>query len=190
MRRLVANGGVGFAEAYLAGEWDTDDLAQTLELAGRNLDTYVRTSKPHRVIESVRDLWQRITNRHPAAIESIDNHYNLGNEFYESWLDGTMTYSSAVFTSREETLADAQREKYRRLAEIAQLNADDHVLEIGCGWGGFAEYAATEIGCRVTGLTLSTEQASYARDRVKREEVDHLVNIKLQDCRQEQAGYD
>ncbi len=190
MRRLLSGGGVGFAESYLAGDWDTEDLAATLELAGRNLDLYIQTDKPNRFIEPVRRLWQRVTNRHGAAIESIDRHYNLGNSFYELWLDDSMTYSSAVFTSPGQTLQDAQREKYRRLAGIAQLSPEDHVLEIGCGWGGFAEHAATEIGCRVTGMTLSTEQAAYARDRAKEAGVDHLVDIKLQDFRMEHGTYD
>ena len=190
MRRLFTGGGVGFAESYLAGEWDTSDLATTLELAGRNIDTYVRPNRPSRLIEPVRRLWQLITSRRNAAIESIELHYDLGNSFYESWLDETMTYSSAVFVSDDQSLAEAQKEKYRRLAEIAQLEASDRVLEIGCGWGGFAEYAASEIGCHVTGLTLSTEQASYARDRMKEAAVDHLVDIQLRDFREEQGSYD
>lgn len=190
MRRLITGGGVGFAESYLAGEWDTDDLATTLVMAGSNLDAYVRKARPSRIIEPVRRLWQRIISRNQAAIESIDRHYNLGNSFYEKWLDESMTYSSAVFTSDDQSLVDAQREKYRRLSELAKLDAGDHVLEIGCGWGGFAEYAATQIGCRVTGLTLSTEQAAYARNRMMQAGVDHLVTIKLQDFRDEGGTYD
>lgn len=188
LRRLITGGGLGFAESYIAGEWDTDDLATTLEVAGRNVDSYVRSRRPSRVIEPIRRLWQWPGRR--REIESIDLHYNLGNDFYEAWLDGTMTYSSAVFTSPDEELDSAQQEKYRRLASLMQLTPDDHVLEIGCGWGGFAEYAASEIGCRVTGLTLSSEQAAYARNRLERAGVDDRTDIKLLDFREEDGNYD
>lgn len=190
LRRLIVGGSLGFADSYIAGEWDTDDLAATLEVAGRNVDTYVRSHRPSRVIEPIRRFWQRLTRRRFGEIESIDTHYNLGNDFYAAWLDGSMTYSSAVFNSPDEDLEAAQLEKYRRLADLAQLTADDHVLEIGCGWGGFAEYAAVEIGCRVTGLTLSTEQAEYARNRLKRAGVEDRTEIKLLDFRKVDGTYD
>ncbi|MDJ0497290.1 MAG: cyclopropane-fatty-acyl-phospholipid synthase family protein [Acidimicrobiia bacterium] len=190
MRKLITGGGLGFAESYIAGEWDTDDLATTLEVAGRNIDSYVRNRRRSRVIEPTRRLWHRLARRRSREIDSIDVHYNLGNDFYEAWLDSTMTYSAAVFTSSDEDLESAQQEKYRRLAALAQLTADDHVLEIGCGWGGFAEYAATQIGCRVTGLTLSSEQAAYARNRLQRAGVDDRTNIKLLDFREETGSYD
>ena len=190
LRRLITGGSLGFAESYIAGEWDTDDLATTLEVAGRNVDSYVRSPQPSRVIEPIRRLWNWMTQRRRGAIESIDDHYNLGNDFYAAWLDATMSYSSAIFDSPDASLEAAQLEKYRRLASAAQLTAEDHVLEIGCGWGGFAEYAAVEIGCRVTGLTLSSEQAEYARDRLKRAGVDDRVEIKVLDFREETGSYD
>lgn len=190
LRRIATGGGVGFAESYLAREWETNDLAATLEILGRNLDLYVRGRRPNWFLASARRLWQWATTRSDAEIESIDKHYNLGNEFYQSWLDDSMTYSSAVFTDEATALADAQLEKYRRLADMAELEPGDHVLEIGCGWGGFAKFAATEIGCRVTGLTLSTEQAEYARDRLKRAGVDDLTEIKVLDFRDETGTYD
>jgi cyclopropane-fatty-acyl-phospholipid synthase len=190
LRRIATGGGVGFAEAYLAGEWDTTDLAATLEIMGRNLDLYVRKRPPNRALQWSRRAWHWATTRRRSEIESIDKHYNLGNEFYETWLDDTMTYSSAVFTEETPDLAAAQREKYRRLAALAGLEKDDHVLEIGCGWGGFAEYAATEIGCRVTGLTLSTEQAEYARERLRQAGVADHTEIKLLDFRDETATFD
>lgn len=190
LRRIATGGGVGFAEAYLAGEWDTTDLPATLEVMGRNLDLYVRMRPPNRALQWSRRAWHWVTTRRRAEIESIDQHYNLGNGFYETWLDDTMTYSSAIFTEETPDLAAAQREKYRRLAALAGLEKDDHVLEIGCGWGGFAEYAATEIGCRVTGLTLSTEQAKYARERLRQAGVADRTEIKLLDFRDETATYD
>lgn len=187
---VVRSGGVGFAEAYMAGDWDSPDLPGTLRVLGLNLDARVRKQKLGPLITTVRKLWQSATSRKQPEIESIGDHYNLGNEFYEQWLDNTMTYSSAVFTEETKTLSDAQTEKYLRLAQLADIGPDDHVLEIGCGWGGFAEYAATTIGCRVTGLTLSTEQAEYARDRLKHARVDDRTDIKLLDFRMENGQYD
>ena len=188
--RVVRGGGVGFAEGYLAGEWDTEDLPKALESLGRNLDVRVRDRKPGRILPNLRRIWQRLTHLKSSEIPSIGDHYNLGNEFYTSWLDQTMTYSSAVFTDETETLSDAQTEKYRRLAELAEIGPDDHVLEIGCGWGGFAEYAASQIGCHVTGLTLSTEQAEYARQRLSKAGLDDRTDIKLSDFRNETGTYD
>ena len=190
LRKVLTGGGVGFAEAYMDASWETDDLPVTLEIAGRNLDSYVRDRQPSRLIDPMRRLWHRATRRRRAEIQSIGLHYNLGNEFYEAWLDTTMTYSSAVFTEQDAALDSAQIEKYRRLAKLADIQPDDHVLEIGCGWGGFAEYAASRIGCRVTALTLSTEQSEYARDRLKRAGVDDLVDVKLQDFQAETGTYD
>lgn len=190
LRRLIMGGSIGFAESYIDGEWDADDLATTLEMAGQNVDSYVRSRHPSRLIKPIQRLWNLLAQRRRREIESIDVHYNLGNDFYETWLDGTMTYSSAIFTYPDEDLVSAQREKYRRLASLAQLTADDHILEIGCGWGGFAEYAAGEIGCRVTGLTLSTEQAQYARSRLQQAGLGDRTDIKLLDFREETGSYD
>ncbi len=188
--RVAHGGGVGFAEAYMAGFWETADLATTLEVIARNLDVYVRDNPPGRSIQLMRRVWQRITARRRSEIPSIGDHYNLGNDFYTAWLDATMTYSSAVFDSEDQALATAQMEKYRRLAALADIQPNDHVLEIGCGWGGFAEYVATEIGARVTGLTLSSEQAHYARERLAKAGVGDRTEIKVQDFRNETGIYD
>jgi cyclopropane-fatty-acyl-phospholipid synthase len=188
--RVIRGGGVGFAEAYLAGYWETADLADSLEVIARNLDLHVREKRPGRTLQTLRRAWQWVTSRGRAEIPSIGDHYNLGNDFYTAWLDSTMTYSSAVFTDEDQSLSDAQQEKYRRLAELAEITAEDHVLEIGCGWGGFAEFVATEIGASVTGLTLSSEQAEYARERLAKAGVADRTEIKLQDFRSETGEYD
>lgn len=188
--RVLRGGGVGFAEAYLAGHWDTSDLATALETIARNLDIYVRDRKPSGVIAFARRTWQRFVSRRGSEIPSIGDHYNLGNDFYTAWLDQTMTYSSAIYDKENQDLSTAQRAKYRRLAELADIKPTDHVLEIGCGWGGFAEYASTEIGASVTGLTLSSEQADYARKRLADAGVADRTEIKLQDFRDETGTYD
>jgi len=187
---VLRNGGVGFAEAYLSGYWETDDLATTLEVIARNLDIHVREHPPGRVLKALRRAWQWVTSRTGSEIPSIGDHYNLGNDFYTAWLDATMTYSSGVFTADGADLTAAQVEKYRRIAELAGIEPGDHVLEIGCGWGGFAEYAATEIGASVTGLTLSSEQAEFARERLKAAGVSDRTEIRLQDFRSETGTYD
>lgn len=187
---IARGGGIGFAEAYMAGYWDTADLATTLEALARNLDAYVRDREPSRVIESLRRLWRRLAAGRRSEIPTITDHYDLGNDFYTAWLDASMTYSSAVFHSGDEDLTEAQRAKYQRLAELADIQPGDRVLEIGCGWGGFAEYAATELGAHVTGLTLSKEQAAYAEARLARAGVADRTTIKIQDFREERGIYD
>jgi len=172
------------------GMWDTPDLGATLEVLARNLDFYVRHREPGRAITVARRLWQRMTRRRRSAIATIGDHYDLGNDFYTAWLDVSMTYSSAVFRSDGEDLTEAQQTKYLRLARLADIRPGDRVLEIGCGWGGFAEFVATEIGASVTGLTLSAEQAAYARERLERAGVSHLAEIKLQDFRDATGTYD
>jgi cyclopropane-fatty-acyl-phospholipid synthase len=129
-------------------------------------------------------------NTRSGARRNIHAHYDLGNHFYEAWLDRTMTYSSAVFAPGDNDLASAQTRKYRTLAEALDLKPNHHVLEIGCGWGGFATFAAKEIGCRVTGLTISPSQAAYAREHIAQTGLAERVEIKLQDYRDERGSYD
>jgi len=130
------------------------------------------------------------SNTKKQAKKNISAHYDLGNEFYGLWLDDTMTYSSAKFDSGQESLEKAQTAKYASMVDQMGAQAGDHVLEIGCGWGGFAEYAATERGLKVTGLTISREQHAYAVERMKRAGLADQVEIKMQDYRDERGIYD
>ena len=132
----------------------------------------------------------RRANTRRGSRRNIAAHYDLGNDFYRLWLDETMTYSSAVFADMSEPIVPAQQRKYRRLAKKLDLQPDDRVLEIGCGWGGFAEIAAAEFGCRVVGLTLSREQAAHARTRMTRLGVADAVDIRLQDYRDVTSTFD
>jgi len=189
--RLSDGGDIGFAEAYLRREWDTPDLAKFLELFAANYPIIqsLLAGKP-----LVR-LWQlfqhfRRRNTKSQARKNIHAHYDLGNRFYGAWLDETMTYSSALFTPGETDLASAQNRKYQALAQQTGIKAGDHVLEIGCGWGGFAEYAAREIGCKVTGLTISREQFDFAQKRIQDAGLSDRVTFKLQDYRDEKGTYD
>jgi len=163
-RRLATRGKLGLGESYTAEEWESDDLVALFELLLRNANA---ASERHSRVRRLLELRPRLNRRNGLvrARRNIAYHYDLGNDLFALMLDETMTYSCAVFEHPDMTLAEAQRAKYERLCAKLELGADDHVLEIGCGWGGFAHYAASTYGCRVTGLTISREQAVVARER-------------------------
>jgi cyclopropane-fatty-acyl-phospholipid synthase len=165
-RRLATRGKLGFGESYTAGEWDTDDLVSLFELLLGNADT---AAARHTLVRRVLELRPRLRRRNGLvrSRRNIAYHYDLGNDLFELMLDETMTYSCAVFERPQMSLADAQRAKYERLCRLLDLSAGDHLLEIGCGWGGFARHAAETYGCRVTGITISREQATLARERTR-----------------------
>ena len=189
--RLIREGDLGFCDAYLEEWWSTPDLQAFLDLihAGNDemFDGFPGMGLV-RAYEKFRFWMQRNTKK--QARKNISAHYDLGNEFYGLWLDETMTYSSALFHTGQESLEVAQTAKYASMVDQMQVNPGDHVLEIGCGWGGFAEYAAKERGLRVTGLTISQEQFKYAQDRIARAGLSDRVDFKLQDYRDERGSYD
>lgn len=191
LKAVARAGSVGLAASYLDGHWQTSDLAAFLEVAVRNTDA--RSVSP--AMARWRERLQRWWAKRPHAgrsdvIDAIGDHYNLGNDFYSAWLDPSMSYSSALFESEGEPLVDAQARKYERLCQLLELAPGERVLEIGCGWGGFLEYAARNRGVHVTGLTLSTEQAAYARERLERAGLGAMTDVKIQDFRDEKAMYD
>ncbi len=190
-RRLATGGDIGFAEAYLRGEWDTPDLPAFLTLFATNYQA-VQTMLTGRPLMRAWQIFRHFLNRNTKAgsRRNIHAHYDLGNRFYGAWLDETMTYSAGIYAPGDNDLAAAQRRKYRSLAGLTGIGPDDHVLEIGCGWGGFAEFAATEIGCKVTGLTISREQHDFAVARMAKAGLSDRVTIKLQDYRDETGVYD
>ncbi len=165
-RRIATRGALGLGESYVAGEWGADDLVALFELLMGNADA-ARERHPH--LHRLLGLRPRLRRRNGFARSrrNIAYHYDLGNELFALMLDETMTYSCAVFERPELTLAEAQRAKLERLCRRLDLGPDDHVLEIGCGWGGFARHAAETRGCRVTGVTISREQAVLARERTR-----------------------
>ena len=183
-KRIASRGAMGLGEAYTAGDFDTDDLSLTVELLARNMEAAGERA-PLRQLRALQQLRprRRRHNRPSKAREQISYHYDLGNDFYELMLDETMTYSSAIYEPPGASLADAQRAKYRRICDMLHLSADDHVLEVGCGWGGFAEVAAGEYGARVTGVTLSEEQHAFATERMRAAGLADRVDIRLQDYR-------
>ena len=189
--RLVREGELGFADSYIDRGWDTPDLQALLDLIqDDNEDLYqgFPGMAMIRAYERLRFWLQR--NTKAQAKKNIAAHYDLGNDFYALWLDGSMTYSSALFRTGQESTEQAQEQKYASMVDQMGVGPGDHVLEIGCGWGGFAEYAAAKRGLRVTGLTISQEQHDFAVARIARAGLSEQVEIKLQDYRDEAGRYD
>ncbi|MBC7132705.1 MAG: class I SAM-dependent methyltransferase [Roseovarius sp.] len=189
--RLVREGHLGFSEAYLDGDWSTPDLQAFMDLLSDDNDAIYCGYPGQRLVQFYERLrfWLRRNSKEQAR-RNIEYHYDLGNDFYALWLDRTMTYSSAFFETGAERLEEAQRAKYARMVDAMGVRPGDHVLEIGCGWGGFAEYAARERGLRVTGLTISPAQLAHARKRMADAGISDRVTLKLQDYRDETGTYD
>jgi cyclopropane-fatty-acyl-phospholipid synthase len=190
-RRLLLGADMGLGESYVDGEWEADDLAAFLTLAAENEDRLGVVTRLTKVLNLGNDFLHALRrNTRRGSRRNIAAHYDLSNEFFQLFLDETMTYSSAVFDHADQPLAEAQRNKYRSLAEKARLEPADHVLEVGCGWGGFALFAAREYGCRVTGITVSERQHSLARARVAEAGLEGRVKIELQDYRDVRGTFD
>lgn len=189
----MKSGDIGFAETYLAGDWHTDDLAALLDIMVRNrttIEAVVYGSWFGKLTNRFRHLCN--ANTKEGSRRNIHAHYDLGNAFYKLWLDSTMTYSSALFDgSPDQTLEDAHRAKYRRLLNELELDGvNPSVLEIGCGWGGFAQLAASEAKANVTALTLSTEQLAYAQQRLTDAGLSDQTDLRLQDYRDTHGQFD
>ena len=190
--RMLLHGETGAGEGYVDGLWSTPDLGSLLRLAALNREGFALSGGWWRApMQRPRTLLHRARrNTVHQSRRNIAAHYDLGNDFYRLFLDETMTYSSAVFASPDQSLADAQRNKYRVMAERAGLARGQHVLEIGSGWGGFAIYAAGELGCRVTSITISQAQRELAVERVREAGLQDLVDIQLRDYREIAGTYD
>ncbi len=183
--RVLARGDIGLAEAYLDGQWDSPDVTGLLALLARNRDALSKAvygSWRQLLAARVRHWFNR--NSREGSKRNIMAHYDLGNDFYRAWLDSSMSYSSAIYRAEDDgSLAAAQHAKYRRILDRLQAKVGDSVLEVGCGWGGFAELAVQD-GLQVTGLTLSPAQLEWARNRVPQ------ADLRLQDYRDTQEKFD
>jgi cyclopropane-fatty-acyl-phospholipid synthase len=189
--RVLAAADIGFAEGYIAGEWDTPDLSALLEACSANFDRLARLVDGNPLIRGLNALAHGFNrNSRKGSRRNIYAHYDLGNDFYEAWLDPSMTYSSALFATPDQPLQDAQTNKYASLARSMELQSGHEVLEIGCGWGGFAEFAAGTVGARVTGITISPAQAEYARRRMFEKGLAERVKIELVDYRDVEGRFD
>ena len=180
----LRSGDIGFAESYIAGDWTTPHLTDLLELFiinRKEVESAIYGSWLGRLAYRVKHLLNRNTKANSQ--KNIHAHYDLGNAFYALWLDKTMNYSSAIFDSPDTTMVEGQHAKVRRALSLAQVKPGDRVLEIGCGWGALAEMAATEFSASVVGVTLSTEQLDWARQRMARLGVSDKADLRLQDYR-------
>lgn len=191
IRHVLRGGEVGFGEAYLDDCWDSPDLARLLAVLYLN-EPYYKGPFEKNLLGRIYGYWQhrRRANTKTKARENIEYHYDLGNEFYKMWLDDTMAYSSGMFIQPNETLMDAQLNKFRLMFERLELKPEHHLLEIGSGWGGFAIYAAKHSGCRVHSITLSKEQLAEARLRAEQAGVADRVSFELRDYRDVSGTYD
>lgn len=190
-RRVMFAGDVGLGDSYGDGDWDSPDVTEVVKLFAINEDltaNFLARSPVARLAFQLRHFLNR--NTKTGSQRNISAHYDLGNAFYSEWLDRSMTYSAAIFAPGDNDLSSAQARKYRALADSMGVRPDEHVLEIGCGWGGFAEFLAKERGARVTALTISREQFDFATRRMQEAGLGERVEIRFQDYRDERGIYD
>jgi cyclopropane-fatty-acyl-phospholipid synthase len=190
--RVAFDGEVGLGEAYMEGIWDSDDLTEMLKLFIENRDAFKGGNMSLSALSRARNFRMHLerANTLIGSKKNIAEHYDLSNDFYRTFLDETMTYSCGIFRNPDESLEQAQHNKFQAIIDKAQLTRDDHVLEIGCGWGGFAVEAVKTIGCSWTGITISKAQYDYARSRVKHEGIEDRIEILLEDYRTMQGRFD
>jgi cyclopropane-fatty-acyl-phospholipid synthase len=191
LRRLITGGSLGLAEAYIDGLWDSPDVAAVMRLAAANEAEWLNTLRGRPWLRLASRVLHRLRpNTRKGAQRNIIDHYDLGNAFYAEWLDSGMAYSSALFTAPDQTLEAAQAEKMHALCRALDIKPGMRVLEIGCGWGGFAEVAARDYGALVTGLTLSPSQLEAAQARIAKVGLSGQVELRLQDYRDVQGSFD
>ncbi len=191
MRRLMFGGDVGFAEAYMDGDWSTPDLATLIELAALNEKALCEVTAGRwfkRLLHRVKHVLR--ANTKSGSRRNIEAHYDLGNDFYRLWLDPSMTYSSALYADPRQSLEDAQDNKLARIMDLLAVKGGERVLEIGCGWGRLAERLATERNVHVTGLTLSPSQLAGAKERLARAGAKEKADLRLQDYRDVTEQFD
>ena len=186
---LIRGGSVGFAESYMRGEFETDNLSNLIELTARNIKIIHRFSGLLDIplINFIKN--KIIKNTKNRSKENIAKHYDLGNEFFSLWLDDTLTYSSAIFNENSKNLSDAQNNKYQKLIDLIEPNNGDKVLEIGCGWGGFAEYLGKKYDVKLDCITISKKQFEYAKERIHKCGLNEKVNVEIKDYRDLQGKY-
>ncbi len=187
----MRRGTVGFAAAYMNGDIEVDDLTALLRFFLQNRDLFEQAN-PGFFRRAASDLHYHLSRRNTleGSKRNIAEHYDLGNDFYGQWLDPSMTYSSAIFLSGDQSLEQAQLTKYRRVADMAGVREGSSVLEIGCGWGGFAETVARDYGARLRGITLSAEQLKYGQERLRRQGLDDRAELVFEDYRHTVGQYD
>ena len=180
---LIKGGSIGFAESYMRDEFETDNLSNLIEITARNIKIIYKFSGllDLPLINFIKNIF--IKNTKSRSKENIAKHYDLGNEFFSLWLDKTLTYSSAIFEQKNQELSDAQNNKYQKLINLIKPKNGDKVLEIGCGWGGFAEYLGKKYDVKLDCITISKKQYEYAKERIHNCGLNEKVNIQIKDYR-------
>ena len=180
---LIKGGSIGFAESYMRGDFETDNLSNLIEITARNIQIIYKFSGllDLPIINFFKNIF--IKNTKNRSKENIAKHYDLGNEFFSLWLDETLTYSSAIFNETINDLSEAQNNKYQKMIDLIKPNNGDKVLEIGCGWGGFAEYLGKKYDVKLDCITISKKQFEYARERIYKCGLNEKVNIEIKDYR-------
>jgi len=186
---LIRGGSIGFAESYMRGEFETDNLSNLIELTARNIQVIYKFSGllDLPLINFVKNKVIKNTKNRSKA--NIAKHYDLGNDFFSLWLDDTLTYSSAIFDEKSKNLSDAQNNKYQKLIDLIKPNNGDKVLEIGCGWGGFAEYLGKKYDVKLDCITISKKQYEYAKERIFKCGLNEKINIEIKDYRDLRGKY-
>ena len=180
---LIKGGSVSFAESYMRNEFETKNLSDLIEVTARNIKQIHKFSGLFDLplINFFKNMF--IKNTKNRSKENIAKHYDLGNDFFSLWLDKTLTYSSAIFDEKNKDLSDAQNNKYQKLIDLIKPNNRDKILEIGCGWGGFAEYVGKKYDVKLDCITISKKQFEYAKERIHRCGLNEKVNIEIKDYR-------
>ena len=186
---LIRGGSIGFAESYMRGEFETNNLSNLIELTARNIEVIHKFSGllDFPIINFVKN--KIIKNTKSRSKENIARHYDLGNDFFSLWLDDTLTYSSAIFDDKSKNLSDAQNNKYQKLIDLIKPNNGDKILEIGCGWGGFAEYVGKNHDVKLDCITISKKQFDYASNRIFKNGLNEKINIQFKDYRDVKQKY-
>ena len=186
---LIRGGSIGFAESYMRGEFETDNLSDLIEFTARNINVIYKFSGllDLPIINFVKN--KIIKNTKSRSKENIAKHYDLGNDFFSLWLDDTLTYSSAIFKDETKNLSEAQNNKYQKLIDLIRPNNGDKVLEIGCGWGGFAEYIGKKYDVKLDCITISKKQFEYTKERIHKCGLNEKVNIEIKDYRDLSGKY-
>jgi len=186
---ILTKGSAGLGESYMNGEFETDDLTSLIELSARNINTTYKFSGFFE-LSFLKSFLKKNENSIKKSRENISQHYDLGNDFFSIWLDKTLTYSCGIFNSSKESLEQAQINKYNKLINMVKPLKGDRVLEIGCGWGGFAEHLAKNYDIKLDCITISKKQYLFTKERIRKKKLDHKVNVKMMDYRDIKKQYD
>jgi len=186
---VIRKGSIGLAESYMRGEFETNNLSDLIELTAKNIKIIYKFSGifDFTLINSIKSVF--IKNTKKKSIENISKHYDLGNEFFSLWLDKTLTYSSAIFENEKNNLEDAQINKYQKLVSLLKPKMGDKILEIGCGWGGFAEYLGKNFDIKMDCITISKKQFEFSKERIFKNKLNEKVNIQMMDYRDVKNKY-